>query len=195
MSDQITLWIHKLKSGDEQAAAQVWEQFFRRVRALAVKKLAATSQRAYDADDLALSAINALCVGARDDKFHQLENGKDLWQILAMITARKAANVWKKQSRSAEVGESIFGTGEDGAQGLQQIAGNPESESAFLESLDGTCSEMLSGLDERVREVALLRLQGYSHEEISGKIGRSVKSVERYMRLIREQWEKQTTAA
>ena len=59
----------------------------------------------------------------------------------------------------------------------------------FLESMSGTCQELLELLDDRLREVALLRLQGFSNEEIAGQIGRSVKSVERYLKAIREVWD------
>lgn len=185
---QITFWIGKLKSGDDEAATRVWDQFFHRVKALAEKKLGSVPRRTYDADDLALSAINALCVGAQKDRFRQLETGRDLWQLLAMITARKAANVWQKQARNREVGESALGMPTDGnPDGFAQIPATQPGD--LLDAIDGTCVDLLSRLDDRLREVALLRLQGYANEEIAEQIGRSVKSVERYLKLIRDRWE------
>ncbi len=190
MSDQsqITFWIGKLKSGDDEAAARVWDQFFHRVRALAEKKLGSLPRRTYDAEDLALSAINALCVGAREDRFRCLETGRDLWQLLAMITVRKAANVWQKQARAHEVGESVLGKPMEGnVDGLAQVpTGNAGD---LFDAIDDVCVDLLGLLDDRLREVALLRLQGYANEEIAEYIGRSVKSVERYLKLIRDRWE------
>lgn len=185
---QITFWIGKLKAGDDEAAAKVWDQFFHRVRALAEKKLGTLPRRAYDADDLALSAINALCIGAREERFRQLETGRDLWQLLALITARKAANVWQKQARIKEVGESVLdGHAGGSVQGMARVpAGGPDD---LLDAIDDTCVELFRRLDDRLRRVALLRLQGYSNDEIAAQIGRSVKSVERYLKLVRDRWE------
>jgi DNA-binding NarL/FixJ family response regulator len=50
------------------------------------------------------------------------------------------------------------------------------------------CEELLALLDDRLREVAILRLHGYTNQEIAEQLGRSVKSVERYLKLIRVEW-------
>ena len=48
--------------------------------------------------------------------------------------------------------------------------------------------EQLSVLDESLAEVALLKMQGYTNREIGDRIGRSVPTIERYLRLIRTTW-------
>jgi DNA-directed RNA polymerase specialized sigma24 family protein len=192
-AERITLWIDRLKRGDEEAASKIWDEFFPRVQGLARKRLGSLPQRDYDADDLALSALNALCRGAEQGKFQQLENSSDLWQILAMITVRKAAAAWRKKSRSPEVGESIFQSPDgDVRPGMQQVP-DGRAPAELVDALSDTCADLLAQLDDRLREVALLRLSGYSNEEIAEKVGRSVKSIERYMKMIREIWKQPGT--
>lgn len=191
----VTQMIAKLKDGDEQAAQAIWEGFFHRVCGLANKKLGAASKRAHDEEDIALSAINALCTGAKEGKFRQLENRDDLWQLLCMLTSRKAALAWRKQQNKKEVGESIigFGTEEERMTLDQFVQGAPDQN--YLDSLTATSSELMAGLDERLRQVALLKLRGFSNQEIADQLQRSVKSVERYLQTIRKKWNDQSEAA
>ncbi len=186
MDKNITQWIGKLKSGEEEAAAAIWSEYFPRVCGLARKKLGDLKKRTFDEEDLALSAINALCMGAQAGKFRQLESSDDLWQVLAMITTRKAAQSWRKGKRDPEQGESIISRPGRELAGIDHLAGKADPD--FIDQLSVTSAELLGGLDEKLRKVALLRLQGYSNEEIAERQNRSVKSIERYMRMIREQW-------
>ena len=162
-------WIAKLKSGEELAAEKIWQGYFQRVRALAEKKLGSLPQRDRDAEDVALSALNALCVGARDGKFQRLEDSNDLWQILAMITSRKAANAWRRQTNRLEVGESIFGNPlEKDSAGMNQVSDNRDQQE-IEQTLSNVSAELLSGLDDKQRQVAAYRLQGFSNDEIAEK--------------------------
>ncbi len=42
--------------------------------------------------------------------------------------------------------------------------------------------------DDELRRIALLKLEGYTNEELAQRIGRSIPTVERRLRLIRETW-------
>ena len=184
----VTRMIANLKTGDEEAAQAIWEGLFNQVCGLANRRLGEASRRVQDEEDIALSAMNALCVGAREGKFRQLENRDDLWQLLCMLTARKAVLRWQKQRAKPEVGESILGVGPDEERATldQFVQGKPDV--GYLDTLSATSSDLLAGLDDRLRQVALLKLRGYSNQEIADDLGRSVKSVERYLHSIRQKW-------
>ena len=181
----LTQWIDKLKDGEEEAAQAIWDAYFPRICGLARKRLGDIKKRTFDEEDLALSAINALCAGAKEGKFERLESRDDLWQILAMITSRKAANSWRKQNRRDEMGESVLAprSNDEFGNALETIG-----DANLADSLAGTCSELLGLLDDKLRDVAYCRLQGFSNAEIADRLNRSEKSVERYMKLIREKW-------
>jgi len=184
----ITLQIARLKDGDEAAAQAIWEVFFARVRGLAAKKLTGAAQRVSDEEDVAISAIHALYTGARDGRFDRLENRDDLWQILCMLTARKAALHWRRQKSRKELGESVITQRTpDGQLGIDQvIAGRPDQH--FMETLTSASEDLLAMLDDRLREVAVMKLEGHTNQEIGDKLQRSVKSIERYLATIRQTW-------
>jgi DNA-directed RNA polymerase specialized sigma24 family protein len=189
LDQSITTWIVRLKGGDEDAARAVWDCFFDRLCALARSKLGQQGRRAADEEDVALSALHALCQGARANRFRQLESAEDLWQVLAMITCRKASNVLRGQRSRREVGESAVGSlqGDDAPPSLDQvISGDPDYQ--FVTALSATSAELLAQLEPKLQAVALMRLEGYTNEEIAQRQQRSVKTIERYLKMIRLCW-------
>ena len=42
---------------------------------------------------------------------------------------------------------------------------------------------------ETEREIAMLKLQGYSNKEIAEQLGIALRAVERKLKLIRDQWQ------
>ncbi len=102
--NSVTSWITLLKSGDHDAAKLIWDRFFQRLSDFARAKLGVVSRRAQDEEDLAVSAIHTLCLGAREQRFRQFENRDDLCQLLTMIVARKASNVRRRLEGRREIG-------------------------------------------------------------------------------------------
>ena len=47
---------------------------------------------------------------------------------------------------------------------------------------------MLDKLDDEMRPVVYLRMDGYTNEEISQRLNRSLATIERRLRLLRDQW-------
>jgi DNA-directed RNA polymerase specialized sigma24 family protein len=185
--NSISQWIAELKHGDPEAARQIWDRYFPRLCRFSRNKLGPTARRAQDEEDLALSAINALCAGAVDGRFQQLMNRDDLWQILIMIASRKAANVLRRPSIRRESGEGDFSPAGSQSWTLDLLADSPASPE-FLDSVDIHCEELLSLLSEKLRAVAILKLRGYSNEEIANLRQRGLSTIERYLQMIREIW-------
>lgn len=190
-----TNWLNLLKSGDGDAAHSLWERYFRRLLGLARKKLASGSRRVADEEDVVVSAFHSFCRGAAAEKFERLEDRNDLWQVLAMITSRKASRQHQRQQAAKRGGgsvrgESVFG-GDPGTSALGNIqdasSGGPSPE--FVVMMDDEFEALLERLpDDELRQVALARLEGYSNDEIADQIGRHVRSVERKLQLIRQHW-------
>src|SRR5262245_47242133 len=89
-SGPVTHWIGRLKAGEHAAAQALWERYFQRLVGLARKILQGQPRRAADEEDVALSAFASFCRGAEGGRFPQLGDRDDLWQILVVLTARKA---------------------------------------------------------------------------------------------------------
>ena len=122
----------------------------------------------------------------REQRFRQFENRDDLWQLLTMIVARKASNVRRRLDVRPEIGECDLGRPDELLNLDQLFARDPSPE--LLDSLDLQCHELLSQLSEKLKQVALLKLQGHTNEEIAQLRRRSVSTIERYLQMIRHIW-------
>jgi len=191
----VTLLLTGLRQGDRLAAILVWQRYYDRLVHLARKKLQQSSRRVADEEDVVLSAFEAFCRGTEHGRFPQLDDRDDLWQVLVMLTARKAANQIKhlarqKRGGGALQGESVFGMNADAEmiQGLEQVVGNePSPEFAALTA--ESCGELLARLkDDELRQIALAKLEGYTNDEIAKQLRVKTRTIERKLQAIRETW-------
>ena len=178
MEESVTRWIHELKQGDGDAAEKLWDHYFQRLVAVGRRSLRTSPRGAADEEDAALSAFNSFCVRAKSDGFERLNDRSDLWKLLTTITIRKSA----KQARR----ENLRRT--NGSDQLNKQHG-PDLPPEFMVMLGDTTEYLLGKLQDPVlRQVATRRLEGLTNREIAVRIGRSIPTVERKLRLIREEW-------
>ncbi len=193
--DSILGWLRGLGAGDQDAAQQLWERYFARMVRLAEKKLPRHARRAFDEEDVALSAFNSFCAGVEQGRFPQLADAQDLWRLLVVITARKAQEHLRHQRRQKRgggqvVGESVFGSEKDGGDGagIDNVVGTAPTPAFALEVAD-EFRRLLEALgDDALRQVALLKMEGYTVEEIAAQLGCARRAVERRLQLIRKIW-------
>lgn len=196
----VTQWIDNLKQGDDEAARQLWQRYFEQFVGVARRKLGGTPRRIADEEDVALNAFSALCAGAAEGRFEQLTDRDDLWRLMVAITAKEAVTQMRREGRSKRGGgqvrgESIFGGPSDTIpQGFDQfLLSQPTPD--FLVMLEEEHRRLLAGLrDDKVRQVAIHRMEGYSNEEIAKKLAMSLRSVERKLKLIRDAWSQEIQA-
>src|SRR5258708_2926996 len=197
----VTRWIGDLQDGDlDEAARQLWGRYFDRLARLARGKLQTAPRGPADEEDVALSAFNSFFEGAAAGRFPQLGSRDDLWRLLVTITARKASNQRRHEHQLKRGAGRIVGEGNldranpDGEGGLaQMLGGEPTPEFAAMVAEE--CRQRLDGLsDETLREVALMRMEGYTNDEIASRLGTSLRSVERKLEVIRKRWQAENNA-
>jgi DNA-directed RNA polymerase specialized sigma24 family protein len=194
----ITQWIGGLKAGDEEAAQKVWERYFERLARSARDRLRAAHRTGGDLDeeDVALSALNSVCVGAARGEFPRLADRGSLWGLLVVVATRKVINSVRDQRRQKRGGgrvktEADLGDagGDDNEGAIARVVGrepSPEFAAVVADSL----RQRLDGLpDDLLRHVALLRLEGYANEEIATRLGCTARTVMRKIEVIRRHWE------
>jgi RNA polymerase sigma factor (sigma-70 family) len=189
----ISLWIEHLKAGDSKAAQPLWEHYFRRLMGLARKKLGEFPRRAFDEEDVVQSAFLSFCQRAEAGQFPDLADRDNLWALLAVITARKAANQVVRQGRAKRGGNRVPVESAqerfDNELALATIIGReptPEFAAQMVEQLDRVM-ELLEDPTHRV--VALWKLEGRTNPEIARHLDCSLSAVERKLRLIRSRLE------
>lgn len=195
--EDLSVWIDRLKNGDQQAARVIWETCFERLKQLAKSKLGMGPQRGADEEDIALSAMNSIMQRARAGKFPELDDRAALWRLLFTITVRKSVRHIRSMTtlkRSGEVDEAKLGVNHDAASrplGLDGFAGNQLSPEQRVEELDqqNAFNSVLESLEPSLRKVVIARLEGQSTGEIDDKLGCSTRTVERKLQLLRKTWE------
>jgi DNA-directed RNA polymerase specialized sigma24 family protein len=191
----VTTWIGRLKAGDHAAAQRLWEDYFRRLVGMARARLQGTPRAAADEEDVALSAFDSFCRGAERGQFPQLVDRNDLWRLLVLLTARKAVQLQRHERRQKRGGGRVLGEadlGDADASGdepaLAQVLG-PEPTPEFAAQVAEECQRLLGLLDDGpLRELALMKMEGYTNEEIARQLGCGLRSVERKLGRIRTLW-------
>ena len=176
----VTQWLSGLRAGREEAAQALWERYCGPCRAIARHRLGEAG-RVVDEDDVFADAFLSFCAAARDGKFPDLTDRTNVIRLLARFTMRKACDVRRRESRRRDIvrGESALGEA-----GFEPFAGRdppPEFEAEVGQLLD------LLETDE-LRDVALMRMHGYSRKDIAARLGCSVAKVSRQIAEIRALW-------
>ena len=162
---------------------------------MARQKLGSLPRRSVDEEDVVISAFHSFWKGAQGGRFPRLNDRHDLWRILVTITERKAYAQLKHAGRhkrgAGQVrGESIF-VRDDGSnvyRGIQQFGG-PEPTPEFAAMMIEEFEQLLDRLEDReLRDVALMKLEGYTNDEIAVRLARTTRSVERKLQRIRIIW-------
>src|SRR5262249_33253675 len=189
----------QLKAGDAAAAAPLWQAYFRRLVGLARQRLRSAPRRAADEEDVALSAFASFCRAAAQGRFPRLDDRDDLWQVLMMLTARKAINLIERgcgQKRgggqvvpAAARGGTPGGSEADALAALPAPGPTPE----FAAELAEECRRRLEALgDDELRGVVADKMEGYTNEEIAARRGWSLRKGARTIALLPMAWERRT---
>lgn len=194
MEDPITEWMRQLQSGSQEAAGRIWEHYFRKLYAFARKRISTRMRRAYDEEDVALSAFHSMCEGMTAGRFPDLTDRDNLWRLMLTITVRKIAIRQRydhREKRDADllITESgLFASLPESSLGLDALP-NAEPTPDFAAEMTETCNTLFQALSEdNLRDIARLKIEGYTNGEIADKLAVTRRTVERKLERIRREW-------
>jgi RNA polymerase sigma factor (sigma-70 family) len=198
-SGNVTWWFRQLKVGDREGVQDLWERYYRRLVALAHQKLHGLPGREVAAEDVALSAFDSFIRGAEQGRFPRLEDRDDLWQILVMITTRKAIDLQAHEHRSKRdcrrLQADSDGDAEDSGSLLRGLIGR-EPDPAFAAQVAEELERLLRRLpDDDLRQIVLRKLEGCTNEEIASRCAVARATVERRLGRVRKHWASELTSA
>jgi DNA-directed RNA polymerase specialized sigma24 family protein len=196
IDEPVTAWIQQLGADDQVALQELWRIYYPRLVALARGRLQGAPRQMVDEEDAALSAFKSFCRGVEQGRFPRLADRHDLWQVLVMLTLRKASN----QARNARTQKGGGGRvqnasaldrpgEEEGRAFAEQISREPDP--AFAFEVAQRCRWLLAQLrNDTLRSVALGKLEGSTNEELARQFGCAKVTVARWLNEIREAWRK-----
>jgi DNA-directed RNA polymerase specialized sigma24 family protein len=191
----ITCWIEELRLGRAEAAEALWRPYFERLVRLARQKLGMAPRSMADEEDVALSVFHSFCAGAAAGRFPRLSDRDDLWQVLVMLTIRKAANLRKLLSRQKRGGgrvgkdtDYLHDLDDSQVAEVNQLVGN-EPTPEFAAQVAEECRRLLNLLDDAtLQTVAVAKMEGYTNDEIAQRLQVKTRTIERKLNVIRTMW-------
>jgi RNA polymerase sigma factor (sigma-70 family) len=182
----ITQLIRAVQDGSRSAVRPLLEAYFDRLVRLAGKRLRnLPALGGYD-EDLALRSFHSVYRRLCDPAHPLALAGRDeLWRLLATRTISRAIDLIR-QHRPAKAG----GGDEDVTQLLTR---EPTPEEAA--ELADECRRLLDSLpDPDLRQIALWKVEGFTHEEIAARMDCVPRTIERKVSRIRLLWKHELEA-
>ncbi len=190
--------LSRVREGDDQAIARLWEDYYQQLVRVAAGRLPKHLKRTGDEEDIALSAFHSFIAGIRQDQFPDLRGTDNLWGLLITLTSRKVHahlrhHTRKKRGGGSVRGESVFfdRNGQQFGAGIGGVTGQVPPADLSVE-LAEACESLLSDLeDDQLRQIAIMRMDGFLVDEIAERLELSKRAVERRLQLIRRTWTEQ----
>ena len=193
--EEFSQLLSRVRAGEDDATALLWEKYFQRLVRIAAKRLPANLRRSGDEEDIAISAFHSFIAGIRRDRYPDLSGPDNLWGLLITLTSRKANAHLRHQTRQKRGGGNVRGEsvfidkrGQASRGGIGQVTGDAAAPDLRVE-LAEACDSLLNDLaDDQLRQIAVMRMDGYLVDEIADKMELSKRAVERRLQLIRRTW-------
>ncbi len=159
-------FVDRLRRGDEDAAAEVFHRFARRLIALARSQLDSWIRSRVEPEDVVQSVFRSFFTRFQSGQF-QLGDWDNLWTVLTLITIRKCTNrkeFWRAAKRDLQHEANSLPRGDP----LQEaLARDPTpSEAAILSEV---VERLMKNVTEADRAILTLHLQGCDIAAISAR--------------------------
>ncbi len=194
-SDSTSRLIREFKNGDAEAANELTRRYFDRVVLAASNRLRSQGVRVVDGDDIAASVFESFLGLAGDHQYVEaISDREHLWRLLLRLMRSKTIDAVRRERAARRGGghvrgESVFiPRDNEGTAGIDHERGNdpsPLDEAMLAEHYQ----QLIESLDsDLMREVIVLRLEGYEVSEIAEQVKLSPRSVRRKIAIARSHW-------
>jgi RNA polymerase sigma-70 factor, ECF subfamily len=174
----------RLRTGDQQAAARVFNRFANRLIALARARMDTRLRQKLDPEDVLQSVYRSFFARHADGQF-AFEGWDGLWALLTLMTVRKCARSAERfKTGGRNVSAELSPASDDHAlKGPELLARDPRPEEIVM--LEELVEGLLRGLNKRDRSVVSLALQGYTPADIVSETGVPERTVYRALERAR----------
>jgi RNA polymerase sigma factor (sigma-70 family) len=193
----ISHWLQQLKAGRESGAWKLWHRYRPALMKLARRKLSDQSTAIADEEDIVICAFESFLRRVREGAYGQVNGRGELWKLLVTITLNKAYKHNRDSQRTKRAGPVLYRVDpvNEYEQAVQEALSNLASRELapdLVASISDSLTHLLSVLgDPELQQIATAKLKGYTNQEIAQLQDRSLPTIERRMRLIRDLWQQE----
>ncbi len=125
-------------------------------------------------------------LGLQAQQFPELRDSDSLWKLLVLMTVRKV-NDHAKTHRAIKRGAGQV-LQDQPNNGLSQLL-DDRPEPSYEAMMNEQCRAMLKALNDPILEMlVLLKMDGYTNEEIAERLGYSRRTIQRMLNIVRDAW-------
>ena len=196
-SQSVTEWLNDLKLGDPAAAQQILDRYMSQLIRVANRKLGKLRRRVADEEDVVSVAFASFLKRVDLGGFSKLDDRNDLWQILLVLTDRKAVDLIRHESALIRGNGQLFGesilenVGESQTNGGIDAVTDRQPSPEYAAILIEEFSDRLSMLNSEQRKIAVDKMDGFTNQEIANRRGIKLRTVERRLGETRDVWQNQ----
>lgn len=180
-------------AGDPEAERKLFQRFFEIVVRLVDQKLGPLPRRIADEEDVALNVMQDALSGLRNQRFRDLHDREDFWQIIWDLIHKRTTDLKRelfrqKQDIRRETSALVVSTGSDSSVHAGEIVPSDEfDDPEFI--IHETRDLLIATLDDaELREIARRRCDGQTCAEIAHELQKTVSRVEFLWKVVRAKW-------
>ncbi len=191
----VTGWLRDLEAGDRSALNALADRYFKKLSQAADLEMSGKGSPPVQGDDVAIVALMRLRKNLLAEKSRgRIPNRDSFWLFMLAILRSVIIDFHRKHSAEKRGGgkvanlSDILPSKDDTTKLIQFVDRQPDQESlmALKDSVEFLLQKKLKiGM---TREVARLKLEGLSNEQVAEQLGINISSVVRKLRRIEEIW-------
>jgi RNA polymerase sigma factor (sigma-70 family) len=193
MNDEgsVTVLLNAIKAEmNPEAAQKLYERYFQQLEWIARGKLRGAARRIQDEEDVAQVVLGQFYLGVRKNRFPQLADRHDLWQVLMMILSRRVIDHRRRKNQMevampVRADSSLDSSNGSSGDVIPESAPRPGDLVEWEEELRCRIDQLPK---EVWRQVAVRKLQQHTNAEIASQLDCSISTVERHLKEIRKIW-------
>jgi RNA polymerase sigma-70 factor (ECF subfamily) len=176
--------LRRVQGGQPDASMQLYLRYAERLHALVVSQSSRELARRVDAEDIVQSVFRTFFRRAADGHY-SVPDGEEIWKLLLVIALNKvrAAGAHHRAAKR-DVRQTVGGEALERALESQRT-----HDEGALTILRMVVEELLQGMPTANRQMIELRIEGYEVAEITEKVRRSKRTVERVLQGFRARLE------
>ncbi len=185
---EISVWIQQLRRGQAEGIEEAWSRFFSKLVQIAGSRTRRFPGSTIDAEDIVASVFESAWRASKEGRLASIRNCDELWWWLLKITDFKTTDHVRRATKKTSGGKVAHVSVDD--QILALISRDPDPQ--FWAVLDEEFARGLALLgDETLKQIAVMKLEGYTNQEIEERTKLAPATVTRKLRIIRNIWAKE----